>query len=416
MLLEILARICYIALVPTQGLPAERDLRLYRNRLRFPKPLEREFLVDFGRRQPPMLRRFFLLGVGLYLSFAILDYYALPSMYLLAWGLRLAFGATLFAMTFATNTPFFKRNAAWIPSVWTFWAGVSVLIMIFLARPGEPGFVFYAFGLLLIIAAIYIPSSADLLYPALAGWIVVIAYLLVGAFDQHLTGNPGYARIFFVNSFNLVGMNFLCMIGGSMLVISQRRDFLQRRLIEEQRTTEESLRRQADGLLLNVLPPSVADRLKRGQAVADVYDQASILFADMVNFTPFSGRLPLPDLVTILNEVFSHFDELAAAHGLERIKTMGDGYLVAAGLPLPRPDHAESLVCLALDMRDYFKRQTFAGQQLDLRLGVNSGPVVAAVIGRQRFSYDVWGDTVNVASRMQSQGRRGMIQITPATY
>jgi class 3 adenylate cyclase len=206
------------------------------------------------------------------------------------------------------------------------------------------------------------------------------------------------------------------MIGGYTLVLSQRRDFLQRRLIEEQRAIEEGLRTQADHLLLNVLPVSVADRLKRGDLVADLHEQASILFADMANFTPFSSRLELQQLVAVLNDVICEFDALAKKHGLERIKTTGDGYMVAAGLPLPRPDHAEALTRLGLDMCEYFNRQTFAGQKLGLRVGINSGPVVAAVIGLERFSYDVWGDTVNTASRMESHGFSGVVQITESTY
>lgn len=400
----------------TSGTTAEQDLLTYRDALRFPPHLEREFREDFGARHPPVLRRFFILGLALYLSFAVLDYWALPLLYGYAWALRAGFGAVMLGFIFGTRTRFFSRSILWISAAWTFLAGVSVLIMIYLSTPGEPGFLFYVIGLLLIITAIYVPSSGDLLYPSLAGWMTVIAYLVIGVFEQHMLAAYDHALTFFVMSFFLVGMNILCMIGGYMLVLSQRRDFLQRRVIEEQRSIEAGLRGQADALLLNVLPASVADRLKQGERVAYLHDEASILFADMVNFTPFSSRLVLADLVAILNEVFSHFDELAGVYRLERIKTMGDGYLVAAGVPLPRPDHAEVLTHLGLQMCDYFNRQTFAGQRLGLRVGINSGPVVAAVIGLQRFSYDVWGDTVNIASRMQSQGRDGVVQITEATH
>ena len=147
-----------------------------------------------------------------------------------------------------------------------------------------------------------------------------------------------------------------------------------------------------------------------------MYAEASILFADIVNFTPFSSQLVPRDLVGVLNDVISQFDILTKDHGLERIKTTGDGYMVAAGLPEPRADHAEALTHLGLAMGDYFRVHTFAGQKLGLRVGISSGPVVAAVIGLQRFSYDVWGDTVNTASRMCSHGSSGVVQITEATY
>jgi class 3 adenylate cyclase len=395
---------------------AEQDLLTFRNSLRFPPPLEREFRGDFGQRQPAVLRSFFALGLALYMSFGILDYWALPFYYPTAWALRLVFGLAMLRLIFHVETPFFRRNILWIPAAWTFWAGLSILIMIYIARAEEPAYIFYAFGLLLIVVAVYVPSSGDLVYPSIAGWSTVLAYVWIGIFHKHMLLTPELARTFLVISFFLIGMNLLCMIGGRMLVISQRRDFLQRRVIQSQRFVQEGLRAQADSLLLNVLPGSVAARLKRGEIVADLFDQASILFADMVNFTPFSSHLSLPDLVRVLNDVFSEFDVMAGRFGLERVKTMGDGYLVAAGVPEPRPDHAAVLVQLGLDMCAYFNQQTFAGQKLGLRVGINSGPIVAAVIGLKRFSYDVWGDTVNIASRMESHGSSGVVQITESTY
>jgi class 3 adenylate cyclase len=400
---------------PTPG-PAAQDLQIYQKALKFPAPLEREFRKDFGLRQPPMLRRFFALGLALYMSFGILDYYAMTTYYPTAWALRLVFGTAMLRLVFDTNTEFFKRNAMWLPSAWTLWAGISILIMIYIARPAEPAYLFYAFGLLMIIVAIYVPSSGDLLFPSLAGWAIVVAYALIGILHQNMLATAGWARSFFVICFFLVGMNILCMIGGSMLVLSQRRDFLQRRVIEEQRSTQADLRKQADRLLLNVLPASVADRLKRGEVVADFHEHASVLFADVVNFTPFSSQLVLNDLVGVLNDVISEFDIMAMNHGLERIKTTGDGYMAAAGLPEPRMDHAQALVHLGLEMCEYFRHRTFAGQELNIRVGISSGPVVAAVIGLQRFSYDIWGDTVNMASRMCTHGLSGVVQLTESTY
>jgi len=395
---------------------AARDLQTYRSSLRFPPTLEREFLRDFGERQPPMLQRFFALGLALYMSFAILDYFAMTTYYPTAWALRLVFGTAMLRLVFDTRTSFFRRNIVWIPSVWTFWAAISILIMIYISRPDEPAHLFYAVGLLLLIVATYVPSSGDMLYPTIAGWTMVVAYMLIGILHQQMLAHADQSRSFLVITFFLVGMNILCMIGGSMLVFSQRRDFLQRRVIEEQRSAQEALRKQADQLLLNILPSSVADRLKRGEEIADMYPEASILFADVVNFTPFSSQLVLHDLVAVLNDVISEFDILTRDHGLERIKTTGDGYMAAAGLPEPRADHAEALTHLGLAMCDFFRLRTFAGQKLGLRVGISTGPVVAAVIGLQRISYDVWGDTVNMASRMCSHGSSGVVQITEETY
>ena len=175
---------------------------------------------------------------------------------------------------------------------------------------------------------------------------------------------------------------------------------------------------RSDALLMNVLPASIAERLKVDtQSIADHFEQASILFADVVNFTPLARRLPPAEVVGVLDRVFSHFDTLVERHGLEKIKTIGDSYMAAAGVPDPRPGHARAAALLALDMRDAMADPRVAGALgLELRIGINSGPVVAGVIGTKRFVYDLWGDAVNTASRMETNSTPGEIQITRATY
>ena len=175
---------------------------------------------------------------------------------------------------------------------------------------------------------------------------------------------------------------------------------------------------KAEALLLNILPRSIADRLRADtQTIADAFTSASILFADVVDFTPLSQRLPAAEVVGILDRLFSYFDTLAERYGLEKIKTIGDCYMVAAGVPTPRPDHARAIALMAIDMREAMRDADAVGDLgLELRIGINSGPVVAGVIGRKRFLYDLWGDAVNTASRMESHGAPGRIQITRATY
>ena len=175
---------------------------------------------------------------------------------------------------------------------------------------------------------------------------------------------------------------------------------------------------KAENLLLNILPRSIAERLKaEDRPIADQFDSASILFADVVDFTPWSERLPPSEVVGYLDRLFTHFDTLAERHGLEKIKTIGDCYMAAAGVPTPRPDHARVLALMALDMLEAMHSTDELGHLgLELRAGINSGPVVAGVIGRKRFLYDLWGDAVNTASRMESYGAPGRIQITRPTY
>jgi guanylate cyclase len=174
---------------------------------------------------------------------------------------------------------------------------------------------------------------------------------------------------------------------------------------------------RAENLLLNILPRSIAERLKTDSTtIADQFAAASILFADIVDFTPLSDQLQPAEVVGLLDDLFTHFDSLAERYGVEKIKTIGDCYMVAAGVPTPRPDHARVMALMALDMREAMRSEHGVGHlDLELRIGINSGPVVAGVIGRKRFLYDLWGDAVNMASRMESSGTPGRIQVTRAT-
>jgi class 3 adenylate cyclase len=175
---------------------------------------------------------------------------------------------------------------------------------------------------------------------------------------------------------------------------------------------------RSERLLLNVLPAPIAARLKAGEEViADAFPDVSVLFADLVDFTGRSQRISPAQVVAVLNELFSAFDRLAARHGLEKIKTIGDAYMVAGGLPEERPDHAQAVAEMALAMREEVARRADpSGQPLQVRIGIDTGPVEAGVIGTSKFSYDLWGDTVNTASRMESHGIPGCIQVTERTY
>jgi adenylate cyclase len=174
---------------------------------------------------------------------------------------------------------------------------------------------------------------------------------------------------------------------------------------------------RSETLLLNILPKEISEALKLGPGtIAAHYEAASVLFADVVEFTPMAATMTPLSLVDLLNEVFQCFDGLVEGHDLEKIKTIGDCYMVAAGVPRERPDHAVALVQLALDMQEAVATRMFGERKLSLRIGINSGPVVAGVIGRKKFIYDLWGAAVNLASRMESHGESGTIQITRSTY
>ncbi|MGE5658219.1 MAG: adenylate/guanylate cyclase domain-containing protein [Actinomycetota bacterium] len=192
-------------------------------------------------------------------------------------------------------------------------------------------------------------------------------------------------------------------------------DITKRKQMQAALTIEQ---KKTESLLLNILPKPIADRLKQAQSlIADRFDETTILFADLVNFTQLSTQMPATEIVYFLNEIFSAFDRLTEQYGLEKIKTIGDAYMVAGGIPTPRSDHAEAIADMALDILaavNQFNQQR--GENFQIRIGIHSGPVIAGVIGTKKFTYDLWGDAVNTASRMESQGLVGKIQVSSDTY
>ncbi len=242
------------------------------------------------------------------------------------------------------------------------------------------------------------PSRA---WPWFAAFVVTIVLSL--GLAEVVRPDAGDLPDAFVRTFdvlNVVAVSFVAMI--LLVTFARGRDVAQAR---------------AETLLLNVLPAEVAERLKSDpNAIADHFDEASILFADVVDFTPLSSRLDAREVVGLLDRLFTSFDELVDHYEVEKIKTIGDCYMVAAGVPRERPDHAQALARLGLDMIECAKTCLPDRGDLRLRIGISSGPVVAGVIGRRRFLYDLWGDTVNMASRMESHGTPDEIQITRTTW
>ncbi len=207
------------------------------------------------------------------------------------------------------------------------------------------------------------------------------------------------------------------------LVQSQLHELNQRLHAEiaERKAAEEELRRQrlmAERLLLNILPQPIAERLKQQQnTIADSFTEVTVLFADIVRFTELSTHTSPTELVELLNNIFSAFDELAEWYGLEKIKTIGDAYMVVGGLPYPKADHVEAIANMGLDMLEAIGQfHTPDLRPIKLRIGIHTGSVVAGVIGTRKFSYDLWGDTVNIASRMESHGEAGTIQVSEDVY
>ena len=260
---------------------------------------------------------------------------------------------------------------------------------------------------IMLVYTFFIYSVLRLRFPqaVLAGWLgaaIFVGYL----FGLDLIGPTAAGRTVLVLGLANCGGMLICY----QMDVSARREFAAMRLLGEERARSERL-------LLNILPAPIAERLKASEeSIAEHSDGVTVLFADIVGFTPLSARKTPRALVELLNRIFSEFDTLADVHGLEKIKTIGDAYMAVAGLPEPWPDHASRAARMALAMHDATARiSAETGEELALRIGLHSGPVVAGVIGRRKFAYDMWGDTVNTASRMESHGLPGAIHCTEAT-
>lgn len=288
-------------------------------------------------------------------------------------------------------------------------AGVLLIVLVFShltyhlgAATGLP--LYLLIGILALVLAL---GTDDLVFTISMTVVLVVAMLANFAFFAEPSGatssDPDLQWLVFVS----VIVNLGVILSAGVLTMSIRVTRAEAALAAEHARSE--------ALLDNLLPTQIAARLKSapGQIIADDLPEVTILFADIVDFTPRASSMAADDLVRFLNRVFTEFDELTEKLGLEKIKTIGDAYMVAAGMPSPRPDHAEVIADMALAMLDVTARLTReVGQQIEVRIGLHTGSAIAGVIGTQKVFYDVWGDTVNTASRMESQGDVGRIQLT----
>jgi class 3 adenylate cyclase len=265
------------------------------------------------------------------------------------------------------------------------WAYVAALGAIFFVDRSVAGRWFIAFGL-----------------------GIAISIVLEGTFAPKVVLPDSIRTLFF--ALNLLG------VGGVAWAVTDYFVRERERALEERKRALEALdieHARSEELLLNVLPGPIAERLKAGAGViADAHPEVTVLFADLVDFSPLASRTPPAELVGLLDRVFSAFDDLAGRHDLEKIKTIGDAYMVVGGVPYARPDHAEAIAAMALEMVDAV--EAMGDDRIRIRVGIDTGPVVAGVIGRRKFTYDLWGDVVNTAARMEAQGIPDRIQVTPA--
>ena len=345
-----------------------------------------------------------ILGAILYSFFAFADnWFAYKSKYQL-WSIRFSVSLFIFIIFGITFSSFFKKYWRFLVSLAGFIGGIGLIGMLLFTN--EQGSFLYPSGLLLVIMWIYIFSGLGFIYSSITSLAIFTTYCTVALL---ITNTPLY--IYTNNVTFIIRGIFIGSFAGYIIENYSRTDFVKNIIIDEERE-------EIERLLRNILPQSIADELKRNQGIiANKFNAITILFADIVGFTSLSAKISPDELIIFLNEIFSIFDRLVDQYGLEKIKTIGDAYMVAGGLPIPRNDHAEATANFALELQQEIKDfRTKSNQAFDLRIGIHTGPAIAGVIGVKKFIYDIWGDSVNTASRMESHSIPGKIQVSEETF
>jgi adenylate cyclase len=362
-------------------------------------PARNQHYVDSGRRRRQVLNITTLIGSAVSLSFAVIDMVVGG-----AW--RMALIQLLTAVVFALIPLLHRFGELVAPLTLIFTAYVSLSIVCWNTGTGS-GVLFY-----FIVGATIAVLMLGIEHIVLASVLVAIGAAIVITLQFLVpTETPGQPHGAYVVGFVVSTVSSCVMVVAAVAYA-----------LRETGRAEDAMEKEyqrSESLLANILPQSIADRLKNQATtiIADKYEDASVLFADIAGYTEQASETAPADLVDFLNQLYTDFDRLVERHGLEKIKSSGDGYIVVSGVPHPRPDHLEALACLALNMADTVAGLTDAhGRAVPLRIGLGAGPVVAGVVGTRRFFYDVWGDAVNVASRMETTGLDGRIQVPQEVY
>ena len=379
--------------------------------LRFVDPsLERSFQTAYFRESLPYIRLAHVMGIVLWAAFGILADIVivgdLGADLWLRYGIAVPVLVTSLAVTYTRGFPTFWRE--WMSFILLVNAGVWSTHRALV--PTAPADWAYA-GLMVILAFCYILSRLPFVYSSILGVVMIAYHNVVSLRIVHDTVREQWLADSFLISIAVIGM-----AAGYGLERNTRLVFLREQQLE-------GARRRADDLLRNTLPGSIVDRLQASDAgpedvqIADGLEHVTVLFADLVRFTEHAALIEPRELVVVLDDVFTRFDGLADRFGMEKIKTVGDAYMAVAGAPDPRPDHAEAAAEMALGIIGLLEDARWpTGERMEVRIGMASGPVVAGVIGRRKFAYDLWGDTVNLASRLESHGEPGRILVSESTY
>lgn len=381
----------------------------------FSADLEREFRYQDFQNSIGIIRFGLVLGILLYGLFGILDRYMLPETMYIAWTIRYAIVLPVLCIVLiGSYRPYFVSLCTPVLFVTSLILGAGILGMIYCSHESESGASVYYTGLMLVIIWIGTFSQLPFKYASSSITLLILGFLLISIFRHDMISdgfnNPKFL-IFVNNSFFFISCAILALVSSYAFEMAKRHNFLQRKNIETEK-------RKSDKLLLNILPESVAEEIKvHGSAAPQVFNNVSVLLADIVNFTELSSGMEPEVLIDTLNELFTAFDTIIEKNHCERIKTIGDAYMAVSGMPEEDVHHAINISVAALEFIDFCKeRNRTHPVNVQLRIGIHSGKVVGAVVGIKKYIYDVFGSTINTASRMQAHSEPMKINITDSTY
>ena len=372
--------------------------------------LERDFVKEnFAVSVQKLVRFSVTVSIVSFLAYGVHDALLIPEVREKAWAIRfLGFGPVgALLIAFVLRNTKFQRHQ---PAMLVFGLAINAAVIAIGAISPPAGYFIYTSYAIVFVTVGPFLARMSMKTQCIYTLLTLVIY---NAFDAAVAHAAPMVHL----SFNvaILTLGAVGALAARASDLQGRLAFLQRRIIREQMAALDAERSRSETLLLNILPRRIAERLKDapGVVIADRFASATVLFSDIVGFTELSTRLTPEELVKRLDEIFTKFDDIAEQLGLEKIKTIGDAYMVCGGLPLRRSDHAEAICEMAIRIRECVDEM---GGQLRVRIGVHTGPVVAGVIGKKKFSYDVWGDTVNTASRMESHGVPGAIHVSDATF
>jgi class 3 adenylate cyclase len=380
-------------------------------KLRFPGELETEYREQYDRQTAQASRLILIVAYLLVSMFMISDLLSFEDNLGLIITIRVLCNLPLLIFWVLSFFPFFARITQFAAVFSLVSVGTGVNVALGLSDPADLAYSYYFSGVTTLLLPVYTLSRLRFYNANITAFLIIFGYEWTAIVFQKMLESPETIGKFFMINIILIGFAMAGAMTCYLLEHSSRRSFLQQKMIEQE--VEKS-----DQLLLNIMPRHISNRLKEKQeTIADSYDNSTVLFADIVGFTALSKDLSPITLVKYLNEIFSQFDDLTEKYGLEKIKTIGDAYMVASIGEDSPVVAARKVGLMALEMLEIMERfSQRIGTKVEIRIGINSGPLVAGVIGKKKFIYDLWGDTVNTASRMESQGVPGEIQVTESTY